>query len=332
MREKMGHGRFTGIPMTVELLEARKIVGQYLPRTPLHRSESLSRISGCEIYVKYENHSVIRSFKARGALYSLWRLSEPERRAGVVTASTGNHGQGIAYAGRTLGVPATVVIPQNTPKMKADAIRSFGGDVRAHEEAIGMASAHAQAIAEREGKIYIEDGEDGGLMAGAASIAWEIFEDLPDVSAIVAPVGSGNLLAALCLVAKKLDAGVRMIGVQSEAAASAVDSWNEGRIVERHAETFAEGIATSVPGKLAFEVIKDSVDEMLVVTEAELRNGIVTALQTTGQIAEGAAAAPFAAVMRYGASWSHQKVVLLLTGGNLPIETLLALFGDRAHA
>lgn len=328
----MGQGRLTGVPTIVELLEARGIVAQYLPRTALHRSENLSRIHRCHVYVKYENHSAIRSFKARGAVYSLWRLPQPERQAGVVTASTGNHGQGIAYAGRTLGVPATIVVPQNTPELKSDAIRSFGGEVRVFGEAIEEASAHARDIARREGKIYIEDGEDGGLMAGAASIAWEIFEDLPDVSAIVAPVGSGNLLAAVTLVAKTLNAGVKIIGVQSEAAASTVVSWKEGRVVERRSGTFAEGIAASVPGNLAFSVIKDAVDDMVLVGEAELRNSIVTVLQTTGQIAEGAAAAPFAALTRYGASWSQQRVVLLLTGGNLPIETLLHLFDRGAHA
>jgi threonine dehydratase len=321
----------TRIPTIVELLEARRIVAQYLPRTPLHRSESLSRIHGCQVYIKYENHSAIRSFKARGALYSLSTLPQREHRAGVVTASTGNHGQGIAYAGRVLGTPATIVVPRNTPQLKSDAIRSFGGDVRVFGEAIEDASACARDIAKEEGKRYIEDGEDGGLMAGAASIAWEIFEDLPKVSVIVAPVGSGNLLAALCLVAKKLDAGVRIIGVQSEAAASAVHSWKEGRVVERRSETFAEGIATSVPGKLAFSVIKDTADEMLLVSDAELRSSIVTVLQTTGQIAEGAAAAPFAALSRYGASWSQKRVALLLTGGNLPIETLLPLVGGGAH-
>ena len=145
-------------------------------------------------------------------------------------------------------------------------------------------------------------------------------------------MGSGNLLAALCLVAKRLNPNVRMIGVQSEAAASVVDSWKQGRIVGRDAQTFAEGIATGVPGKLAFDVIKGQVDEMLVVTEGELRDGIVTALEGTGQVAEGAAAAAFAALTRYGASWSRQNVVLLLTGGNLPTHVLAALLRERARA
>lgn len=321
-------GRLSGIPTIAESLEARRFVAQYLLRTPLHHSESLSRIHKCRVYVKYENHSIIRSFKARGAFYSLSRLSEAARRAGVVTASTGNHGQGVAYAGRTLGIPVTVVLPSNAPKLKADAIRAFGADVRAEETAIGKASARAEDIARREGKVHVEDGEDGGLMAGAASIAWEIFEDLPDVSTIVAPVGSGNLLAALCLVAKRLNPKVQMIGVQSEAAASAVDSWKEGRIIERTAETFAEGIAAHVPGKLAFDVIKQAVDDMVVVSEAELRDGIRTALERTGQIAEGAGAASFAALTRYGGSWAGQNVVLVLSGGNLPVETLRALLRD----
>jgi threonine dehydratase len=329
-RRASERGRLTGIPTIADVLEARKIVAQYLPPTPLHCSESLSRAHNCRVYVKYENHSFIRSFKARGAFYSLSRLTEEERRAGVVTASTGNHGQGMAYAGRTLGIPVTVVLPANTPRLKADAIRSFGADVRAEETAIGKASARADDIARREGKVHVEDGEDGGLMAGAASIAWEIFEDLPDVSTIVVPVGSGNLLAALCLVAKRLNPRIRMIGVQSEAAAAAVESWKAGRIIERRAETFAEGIAAHVPGKLAFDVLRQAVDEMVVVTEAEVRNGIRTVLERTGQIAEGAGAAPFAALTRYGASWEGQNVVLLLSGGNLPVETLRAVLRESA--
>ena len=314
-----------GLPTVADLLEARKVVARYHPRTPLYFSATLSRHSGSEIYVKYENHSPIRSFKARGALYGLWRLSPKQRDVGIVTASTGNHGQGIAYAGQILDLPTTIVVPHSTPEMKCEAIRSFGGELRVFGDNGAQAMAHARELAVRDGKVYIEDGNDRALMAGAATLAWEIFEDLPDVSVLVIPVGSGNLIAGVSIVAKRINPQIHIVGVQSDAAPAATRSWEAGRIVESPSETFAEGIATTYPGALAFQVIKEGVDEMRLVSEEELRTSILTVLHTTGQVAEGAGAAPFAALEKFGSEWTGAKVVLILSGGNLPIEVLRTL-------
>jgi threonine dehydratase len=309
----------------VDLLEARSFVAARYPRTPLFPVPILSQESRCEVFVKYENHGPVRSFKARGALYRLSLLDAEQRMRGIVTASTGNHGQGIAFAGGALNVPTTIVVPQDAPRIKTDSIRFLGGEIREVGGDLAAAEVEARVIAEREGKILIEDGDDAGLMAGAGTIAWEILDQLPRASAIVVPVGGGNLIAGIALVAKRLKPDIRIIGVQSQAAPAVYQSWKNKRITEAPCATFAGGLATSHPGALAFSVLSDLVDSMILVSEADLREGILTALRTTGQIAEGAAAAGFAALNALGADLSGLKTVLVLTGGNLPIEDLREL-------
>jgi len=194
----------------------------------------------------------------------------------------------------------------------------FGDDV-------SQTGPQARRLAAESGKTLIEDGADGGLMAGAASLAWEILEDLPDVDVLIVPVGSGNLIAATCLVAKRLNPAIHVVGVQAEGAAAAAISWRTGSIVPSSIDTFAEGIADRAPGNLAFEVMKKNVDDMVLVSEDELRRSIVTILNETGQVAEGAGAAAFAALQKYGSRWARSKVVPILSGGNLPVEFLHTL-------
>src|SRR5436853_1951167 len=186
-------GRIHGLPTIADLLDARNVVRRYHPRTPLYLSPALSNGAGCEIYIKYENHSPVRSFKSRGALYGLSRLLPEERAAGVVTASTGNHGQAVAYAGGVLGIRSTVVVPPGTSSIKCEAIRSFGGDLRFSGRDLAEAAQHAQQLAADERKVYIEDGNDGGVMAGAASLAWEVVEELREVAVVVVAVGVRRL-------------------------------------------------------------------------------------------------------------------------------------------
>lgn len=318
-------GRIHGLPTIADLLDARNVVRRYHPRTPLYRSSALSDRTGCDIYIKYENHSPVRSFKFRGALYALWRLLPEEGEAGVVTASTGNHGQAVAYAGKVLDIRTTIIVPPGTSSIKCEAIRSFGGELRFFGRDLAEAAGSAQRLAADTGKIYIEDGNDGGVMAGAASLAWELVEDLPDVSVVVAPVGGGNLIAAISLVIKRINPEVRIVGVQSEAAPAVAQSLEAGSIIEAPCQTFAEGLATSFPGELAFQVLKDGIDKLVLVGEDELRRNILTALRTTGQMVEGAGAAPFAALERVASEWRGSKVILILSGGNLAIEDLRAL-------
>src|SRR5205823_5598879 len=238
-------GRVNRVPSPEELLAARAVVARSHPRTPLYRSPRLSRESGCEVHVKYENHGPIRSFKARGALYRVSLLSPEERERGVVTASTGNHGQGIAYAATLAGVASTVVAPEDAAAIKLDAMRMLGATVRVEGADLAESTRIAAELGAREGMTYVEDGDDGGLMAGAGTLAWELLEDLPAADVLVVPVGGGNLIAGVALVAKRLRPELRIVGVQSSAAQSVYRSWQEGRVVEAPCETFAGGLATS---------------------------------------------------------------------------------------
>ena len=315
-------------PTPTDLLAARAFVAAHYPRTPLYRAPFLSREHGGELWVKYENQGPIRSFKARGALYRLSLLDAAERKRGVVTASTGNHGQGIAFAGGLLDVPTVIVVPADSPRIKTDNIQFLGGELRVAGHSLSDAEHEARAIAAREGRIHIEDGDDAGLMAGAGTVAWEILDQLPDADAIIVPVGGGNLVSGVAQVAKRLRPDIRIIGVQSEAAPAVYRSWQSKRMVEAPCTTFAGGLATSHPGALAFSVLKDIVDTMLLVSEADLREGIVTALRTTGQVVEGAGAASFAALKPLAKDLPGSKTVLILTGGNLPIEDLRALLAS----
>ncbi len=312
-----------GPPTAHDLLRARRVVSRDHPRTGLFRSDPWSSETGCEVYVKYENHTPIRSFKARGALYRLSLLDDAERIRGVVSASTGNFGQGIAFAGTAIGVRTLTVVPRGTPELKTAAIASFGGELVVDGAHYGEACEIAHRLAASDGMVYLEEGEDAGLMAGAGTVAWEILEDLPDVDAIIVPVGGGNLIAGVALVAKLVRPEVRVIGVQSEAAQAVYMSLQEGRVVEAACETFADGLATTRPGHLAFPVLRSHVAEMLIVSEDALRRHIVRALEMVAQVVEGAGAAPFVALERLAPKLQGKRVALILTGGNFALPDLV---------
>lgn len=310
-------------PTLIDIVKARTVIRSYLRPTPLYRAPALSQMLGIDLFIKYENHQPIRSFKVRGALYRMSLLSKEERPYGVVTASTGNHGQGIAYAASVLGVPATVIVPHGTPLVKTAPIEQLGGRLLVFGHDIAEGFEKAKEIAVETGAVYIEDGDDAGLMAGAGTIGLEIIEDLPGTDVIVVPVGGGNLIAGLSLAAKRLNPAVRIIGVQAEKAPSVYLSWKRGRLVTTDScDTFAGGLATRYPGGLAFSVLKNLVDEIHLVTENEMRQAILLVLEKTGYVAEGAGAAPFALCLKRAHTWAGRHVVALFSGGNLAPEML----------
>ena len=308
-------------PTLPDIVKARRFLNEHLAPTPMYRSAGFSEALGLELHVKYENFQPIRSFKVRGGLYTMSLLDEGQRARGVTTASTGNHGQGIAYGGGTMGVPVTVVVPHGTPEVKSQAIRRLGAKLVVHGETIADGFVRSRQIAEETGMVYIEDGEDFGLMAGAGTIGLEIMEDLPDADAVVLPVGGGNLIAGVGTAVKAINPDVRLIGVQASNAPSVYRSWLEGRTVTTETcDTFAGGLATTYPGGLAFDALKDLVDEMHLVTEEEMKQAIPVVLEHTGFIAEGAAAAVFALCMREAVSWRGQRIAALFSGGNLGMD------------
>jgi threonine dehydratase len=302
-------------PSRRQVLTARTVVAAHHPRTPLWAAPALSGARQ-RVYVKCEQTSAIRSFKGRGALARLAALSGSEKAAGVVTASTGNHGQGVAWAGRTFGVAVRVHSPVGTADVKVAAMRRLGADLAMTGSDLAEAADHAAREAAATGRVFIEDGNDPWLMSGAATVAWEILAELPTVDRIVVPVGGANLLAGIVLVARDIAPHVEIIGVQSAAAPAVHHSWKAGRITRAPCRTTAGGLATSFPGRLAFDVVKNNVDDIVLVTEDELDWGVGHVLRTTGQLAERAAVAPFVTHAKHGAAW-HGETVLVLTGSNI---------------
>ena len=237
-------------PTLLDIVKARRLLNEYLAPTPMYRSAGFSETLDLELHVKYENFQPIRSFKVRGGLYTMSLLDEAQRARGVTTASTGNHGQGIAYGGGALGVPVTVVVPHGTPEVKSEAIMRLGAELVVHGEKIADGFERSREISAETGMVYIEDGEDFGLMAGAGTIGLEIMEDLPDVDSVVLPVGGGNLIAGVGTAIKAINPGVRLIGVQASNAPSVYRSWQEGRTVTTEScDTFAGGTGDNLPGR-----------------------------------------------------------------------------------
>jgi threonine dehydratase len=317
----------TAPPGPAELLAARRFVSEHHPRTALRPLGD-----GDAVLVKCENEGPVRSFKARGALWSLASLGAGARERGVVTASTGNHSQGVAFAGRRLGIPAVIAMPVGTSELKLRRTRALGGDVRLVEGDLTAAEHAARAIARDERRHYLEDGEDPALMAGAATVAWEIFDGAPDVDVLVVPVGGGNLIAGVSLVAKRINPAVRVVGVQSSAAPAVARSWDAGTITEAPCETAAGGLATTHPGRLAFSVIREHVDELHLVDEDALRANVLARLEASGQLVELAAAAGFALLERERERWRDRRVVIVQSGGNLGLGELAELLNPRVAA
>ena len=312
-----------------DVLRARQVVRRYLPPTPVLPAWTLGQRTGCALHIKYENLSPIRSFKLRGALYCLSRL--PAEKAGVASASTGNHGQGIALAASTFGRRAVVVVPETTPARKQAAIRHFGADLRVDGRDLAESVTIAQQIATEENLVYVEDGEHPDVLAGCATLALELVEQLPDLTCLLVPVGGGNLIAACGLVVKNLRPDVRLVGVQSTAAPAVYNAWRAGTPDQQaDCTTFAGGVATSYPCQFTFPFIQQFVDDIVLVSDDALIEAAVTMLAETGHLPEGAGAAGLAALLADPAHFANQTVALLLTGGNFEPVIWERLLSGRA--
>lgn len=306
------------------------MISKFLPRTPLYHYPSLSRMLGFEAYVKHENHLPVGAFKVRGGINLVSNLSEEERRRGVIAASTGNHGQSVAYASKIFGVKAIVVVPRDANPGKVEAMRNLGAEVIFHGRDYEEAKLHAEELAEGEGYRYIHSGNEPLLIAGVGTIGLEIMEDLPDVEVIIVPVGGGSGASGVSIAAKAVNSHVKVIAVQAERAPSVYLSWREGRIVETEsADTFAEGLATRRAFELPLEIIRDLLDDFVLVSEQELREAILILLEKTHNLAEGAGAASLAAAVKLRESLGGRKVVLILSGGNLSKEKLNRALNDE---
>jgi len=309
-------------PTFQDVLKARQVVRRYLLRTPLHFYPALSDLLGCQVYIKHENHQPIGAFKVRGGVYLTSQMSQDERRRGMITASTGNHGQSIAYAGRLFGVRAIIGVPEGANPGKVAAMRALGAEVLFHGADFDAAREVVERLAAEEGYRYVHAGNEPHLIAGVGTYALEIVEDLPDVETIVVPIGGGSGASGVCTVVKTLNPAIEVIGVQAAAAPAAFQSWKAKRLVEDKMETFAEGMATRTAFSLPQRILWEHLDDFVLVGEEELRQAIVLMLEKTHNLAEGAGAASLAAAVKFKDRLAGRKVVLVLSGGNLSMDKL----------
>lgn len=311
------------LPGFEDVLRAREVVGRHLPRTPTWSYPTLSQQLGCELFVKHENHQPVGAFKVRGGVNLVSALSNDERARGLIAATRGNHGLSIAWAARRFGVRAVIVVPQGNNPEKNEAMRALGAELIQHGRDFDEAREHVEALVARHGYRYVHSANEPLLLAGVATAALELFEDVPDLDALVVPVGLGSGICGAGLVREALSPRTRLIGVQSEGAPAIQRSWHERRpVTTASADTFADGLATRVPQALTLEGILRWVDDFVTVSDAAIAAAIRALLRHTHNLAEGAGAAPLAAVEMLRDSLAGQRVAMVLSGGNLDGATL----------
>jgi threonine dehydratase len=305
-----------------EIEQARDRIRKVVLRTPVIYSEALSRLTGKEIFLKLENLQKTGSFKIRGAYYKLSRLKDSKRGRNVVAASAGNHAQGVAYASSLLGFHSTIVMPEGAPLAKQMATRAYGGEVILFGQNTDEALCHARGM-EDAGKILIHPFDDEEVIAGQGTVGLEILEDVPDAEGIIVPVGGGGLISGIATIVKKRKPQVQIIGVQSSHAPAAFRSLERKRMVEVKVKpTLADGIAVGRIGEITFPIIQQNVDDIVTVNEEEIASAILMLMERKRLVAEGAGASPLAALLSKGIRIKPQKIVLVISGGNIDVHLL----------
>jgi len=317
----------TVVPTFNDVLAARERIARYLQPTALNRYPALDELIGTETWVKHENHQPICAFKVRGGINLLSQLPDDERRGGVITASTGNHGQSIAYAARLFGVRAIVCVPEGANPVKVRSIRGLGAEIVTHGVDFDEARVHAARLAEEHGYRYIHSGNEPQLIAGVATQALEILERQPDIEVIIVPIGGGSGAAGTCIVAKTINPKIQVIGVQSAEAPAAQKSWKAHRLLEDRMGTIAEGLATRTAFELPQRILWVHLDDFLLVPDAEIRTAVRLMIETTRNLAEPAGAAPLAAAIRLKDRLKGKRMALILSGSNITTTQLRELLG-----
>ena len=293
------------------------------------RVEKLSEILGCDYYAKCENLQPVGAFKVRGGVNLVGTASAEEIRAGLISASTGNHGQSIAYAGRLFGARVIIYAPaENVNQTKMQAMRDLGAEVRLLGRDFDEGRIEAERIALQEGYRFVHSANEPKLIAGVGTIGLEIFDDLPDADVIIAAAGGGSCASSICIVAKTVNPRARVIAAQSERAPALWHAWRN-RTLDPYPtmETEHEGLATRVPFELTNKILWDLLDDFVLVTDEEINEAIRLLAQHGKQVAEGAGAASLAAAIKLRDQLRGKKVVGILSGGNIPLERFAALLG-----
>ena len=310
-------------PTLMDILDAQRRIRPYLPTTPLYTYPTLNRLLGFTAYVKHENHNPTGAFKIRGGINLVSRLDASEREKGVVTASTGNHGQSIALACSLFGVKAHVCVPEGANPDKVAAIRSHGAEIVEHGRDFEDAKVNAERLAEAHGYRFISSGDEPHLIAGVGTIGLEIMQQEPTIDTVISPVGAGTGCGGTAIAVKSIKPETRVIAVQAENAPSVYRSWRSGALESTGpVSTMADGLATRQAFKLPLGILRDWVDEFTLVSEDEMRHSVRLYLEHCRTVAEGAGAAPLAAAIKMRNELKGRRVALVLSGGNITLAEL----------
>lgn len=305
------------IPQLDDVLDAQRVIGPHLPATALRQYPLLDELVGATVFVKHENHQPTGSFKVRGGVNLVAQLSPEWHRAGVAAASTGNHGQSVAYAARLFGVGATIFVPRSANPGKVASMRAMGGEVIEHGVDFDEAREQCAEFAAERGARYVHSGDEPLLIAGVGTATLELLAAEPRLDVIIVPVGGGSGAAAASLVAKTVQPRIEVIAVQSESAPAAYRAWRAGRLVEDEMHTFAEGLQTRVAFELPQRIMAAHLDDFQLVSDDAIRAATLKMIELTRTLVEPAGAAPLAAALELHAHLAGKRVALMTTGGNI---------------
>ena len=312
-------------PTFADVLDAARQIRPHLSPTPLRRYPSLDRLLGADVYVKHENHNPTGAFKVRGGVNLVSRLSEDERSRGVIAASTGNHGQSVAFAARLFGVSAIICAPAAANPVKVEAMQDLGAEVILEGERYDDSRDVAERLAGEHGYRYIHSGDEPLLISGVGTHTLEVLQERPDVDTIFVPIGGGSGAAGAATVAKAVNPSIRVVGVQSESAPAAYLSWKSGTLQESPNKTRAEGLSTARPFELPQRIMRRLLDDFVLVSDDEIDVATALMIEKTRTLVEAAGAAALAGAIKQKAQLRGHKVALICSGGNISPAQLKAL-------
>jgi threonine dehydratase len=314
------------VPKLQDILQAQKRIRPYLARTPLHSYPAINELVGTTLFIKHENYQPVGAFKVRGGINLISQLDQEERERGVIAASTGNHGQSVAYAARLFGVKAIIVVPENANPGKVAAMEGMGAQVIKHGETYDESKLHCEELARTHGYRYIHSGNESLLIAGVGTEALEMLEDQPDLDIIFVPIGGGSGAAGVGIAAHAINPSIQVIGVQSEASPAAYETWKQHRLVTAPNRTFAEGLATGVAFELPQAIMREHLHDFLLLSEEEIMRAMIWMIERAHTLAEGAGAASLAGAYRLRDELRGKKVGIICSGGNTSLEHLRLAF------
>ena len=309
-------------PTFRDVLAAQKRLRPYLPHTPLHTYPAINALIGTEVFIKHENYHPVGAFKVRGGINLLSQLSEEERRRGVIAASTGNHGQSVAYAARLFGIQAKIVVPEKANPGKVAAMQGMGAEVLFHGEKFDDSVRLCENLAAAQGYRYIHSGDEPLLIAGVGTETLEMLEDEPGLEVLIVPIGGGSGAAGACIAARGVDPNLRVVGVQAAASPAAYESWRQKRVVSAPNGTFADGLATGRGFALPQAILWEMLPEFVLTEEEEIRQAMFWMIERAHTLAEAAGAAALAAAYNLRSELKGKKVGIVCSGGNASLDHL----------